>query len=103
MHSSIKAFPYFLLNPFIYALSLPPQDLVLSNLQNITYPLYMNSNQTAFNLTDQDPVVTCGHSRTPFLTLASCDNAWAKIPTFGEKGNVVEFRHRHENPPPDTV
>ena len=83
--------------PLILAISLSPsQDLVLPNLANTSYPLRINANQTAFNST-QNYLVQCGHSRTPPLDTYSCENAWGKFPLFGDPGEEVEFKHRHEN------
>lgn len=105
MAPPVNAILPFLLFRLVFTFSLPSRDLVLENLPNLTN-LYgpssqSPSNRTAVKLGDDEGTLTCrGGIRSPALDPQSCQNAWEKIPLFGEEGEEVYFRHRHENPPP---
>jgi len=103
MTPSLKIILPFLVITSTFTSSLPSRDLIPPNLPNSTEPLYISLNESTFNLTSPKPIVNCGHFRTPGLDLARCENAWRKIPLFGEAGGDVEFRHRHDNPPASAV
>ena len=105
MAPSVNAILVFLLFRLVSTFSLPSRDLVLENLPNST-DLYRpssqsSSNWTAVKLGDEEGTLTClSGFRSPPLNPRSCQNAWEKIPVFGEEGEEVFFRHRHEKPPP---
>ena len=104
MAPSVNAILVFLLFRLVSTFSLPSRDLVLENLSNSTNlygPSSQSSpNRTAVKLGDDEEKLTCRGFRSPTLDPRSCQNAWEKIPLFGEEGEEVTFRHRHENPPP---
>ena len=105
MAPSVNAIFVFLLFRLVSTFSLPSRDLVLENLPNSTN-LYRPSsqsspNRTAVKLGDEEGTLTClSGLRSPPLDPRSCQNAWEKIPLFGEEGEELIFRHRHERPPP---
>lgn len=104
MAPSANAILVFLLFRLVSTFSLPSRDLVLENLPNSTNlsrpSSQSSSNLTAVKLGDDQGTLTClAGFRSPPLNPRSCQNAWEKIPVFGEEGEEVVFRHRHENPP----
>lgn len=95
--------------PLASALSLPGQGLILPNLNFTTLDqMFTPGNATAgatdTRLNDTISLLKCDSFRAQSVDPSSCENAWRKIPVFGEiDDDDVTFRHRHHDPPPNVV